>query len=201
MRARAGWIACAGLALSLAPSPARATQPIVEDKPARHATASDTSVEHLARSAEGAAFSATNTGALVGLTLMLAGIPANSGGVLLVGYGVAAAGAILGPTTGWARAGYPSRAAVGVLVRVGLVAGCIAVPLSSKTTRESELGSVAVASAALTGLVLATFEAYLECDGIGPYVRRHGAGPSALRLAPAMSPSGAPGLALLIRFP
>jgi hypothetical protein len=201
VRARAGWVASSGLALLLPLSPACATQPIVETKPSRLAAPADTNVEHLARSAEGAAFSSTNTGVLVGLGLMVAAIPANSGGVLLAGYGVATVGAIAGPTAGWARAGYPSRAGVGILVRTGLIVGCIAIPLSSQTTRESEAGAVAVASAALTGLVLATFEAYLECDGIGTYVRRHGAGPSALRLAPGLSPSGAPGLALVIQLP
>jgi len=200
LRGRAGCIACAGLALLLPLSPASATQPISEPRPSRPHAVTDTSVEHLARSAEGAAFSSTNTGVLLGLGLMVAAIPAGSGGILYAGYGVCATGAVAGPATGWARAGYPSRAGVGVLVRVGLVAGAIAIPLGSRTTRESEFGGLAVAYAGLTGLVLATFEAYLECDGIGTYVRRHGAGPPAVMLVPAASPSGAPGLALVTHF-
>jgi hypothetical protein len=201
VRAQAGWVACAGLGVLLPLSPAGATQPIVDYRPPRAASTADTSVERLAKHAESAAFTATNTGVLVGLGLMLVGIPAGSGGVFLAGYGVAAVGAIAGPTAGWSRAGYPGRGAVGVLVRTGLIAGCIAIPLSSKSTRESDTAGLVVASAALTGVVLATFEAYFECDAIGAYVRRNGTGPSALRLTPAASPSGAPGLALVIGFP
>ena len=200
MRARAGWIACAGLALLLSPTPASATQSVVGNKPARRATPADSSVEHLAASAEGAAFSATNTGVLLGAGLMLAAIPTGSAGVLYAGYGVAAVGAIVGPGAGWARAGYPSRGAGGTLLRIGLMAGCIAIPLASEATRQSESGAVAVASAALTGLTLATFQAWLECDGIGRYVRKNGAGPGTVGLVPAQSPSGAPGLAVLIHF-
>jgi len=48
---------------------------------------------------------------------------------------------------------------------------------------------------------LATLQAWLECDGIGTYVRKHGAGPGIAGLVPVQSPSGAPGLALLIDFP
>jgi hypothetical protein len=110
VRARAGWIACAGLALLLPLSRAGATQPIVEPQPPRLYAASGTSVEQFARAAEGSAFSSTNSGVLVGLGAMLAAIPAGSGGVLLAGYGVCVAGVVAGPVSGWARAGYPSRA-------------------------------------------------------------------------------------------
>ena len=200
MGAGAGWIACAGLVLLLPFSPASATQPIVERGARREPALSDTSLEQLARAAEGAGYSATNTGVLLGLGLMLAAIPTQSGGIFLAGFGVSAAGAIAGPAAGWGRAGYPVRAGVGTLVRAGLLGGCIAIPLGSRQTRESEFGGLAVASAALTGLVLATLEAYFECDGIGTYVRQHGAGPAAVGLVPAMSPGGAPGLALVTRF-
>jgi hypothetical protein len=200
VRARAAWIACAGLALFLPLSPASATQPIVETRSLRQQAVSDTSVEQLARAAEGAGFSSTNTGVLLGLGLMVAAIPAASGGILFAGYGVCAVGAVAGPAAGWARAGYPARAGVGSLVRAGLIGGCIAIPLGSRETRQSEYGGLAVAYAALTGLVLATFEAYLECDGIGTYVRRHGAGSGAVGLVPATSPSGVPGLALVAHF-
>jgi hypothetical protein len=202
MRARAGWIACAGLGLVLPLTPARATQSVVGPPAAyAHVSTDSSSVERLAQRAASAAFSATNTGVLLGAALMVAAIPANSSGVLYAGFGVGALGAIAGPTVGWSRAGYPDRAGVGALIRTGLIVGCIAIPLASGTTRESEGGAVAVASAALTGLVLATFEAYLECDGIETHVRRHGPGTGGVGLVPAQSPSGAPGLALLIRFP
>ena len=197
--ARAGWIGCAGLALLLPLSPASATQPIVAPGAPRGAAVSDTSVERRARAAESAGFSATNTGVLLGLGLMVAAIPARSGGIFFAGYGVCAAGAVAGPAAGWGRAGYPVRAGLGALVRAGLIGGCIAIPLGSRETRQSEYGGLAVASAALTGLVLATLEAYFECDDIGTYVRRHGAGPGA-RLVPATSPLGAPGLALVTHF-
>jgi hypothetical protein len=202
VRARAGWIVCAGLALVLPLEPAGATQSVV-GPPARYPSvgSDSTSVERLAQHSASVAFSATNTGVLVGAGLMLAGIPANSGGVFAAGFGVAALGAIAGPTAGWARAGYPGRAGAGALIRTGLIVGCIAIPLSSEATRASDVGAVAVASAALTGLVLATFEAYLECDGIATYVRRNGPGSSVVGLVPAQSPSGAPGLAVLIHFP
>jgi hypothetical protein len=199
MRAHGRRFACLVLLSLLPVSNAHATQAITA--PLRPAPAdADTSVAHIASLASSAGFSSTGTGVFLGLGLMLAAIPLQSGGVFFAGYGVGAVGAILGPTAGWSRAGYSGRAAVGTFVRVGIIVGCVAFPLTDKATADSDYGPVAVAGAALTGLVLASFEAYMECSAIGPYVRKHGPAWAPIALEPARSPSGAPALALVARF-
>jgi hypothetical protein len=52
----------------------------------------------------------------------------------------------------------------------------------------------------LTGVTLATLEAWYECQEIGGYVRAHGVGPGRMTLAPGLSPAGAPALAVVTRF-
>jgi hypothetical protein len=201
MRARGGWSVCAALALLATTRSATATPPITAPwQPATQTAVADTSAENVARLASSAGSSTTNTGVLAGLGLFAAGYATGSGGILLAGYGVWAAGVVAGPALGWHRAGYPGRGTVSALVRVGVLAGAIAVPLASRDTRTSEFGALVVATAGLTGLVVATFEAYGECDGIARYVRKHGPGRAGLSLAPVSTPSGAPGLALVARF-
>ena len=71
---------------------------------------------------------------------------------------------------------------------------------SSPAFNTNNTGGLAVLAGGLTGLAVATVEGYFECAAIGPYVREHGVGPAAVGLAPGLSPSGAPALALLLRF-
>jgi hypothetical protein len=59
---------------------------------------------------------------------------------------------------------------------------------------------VVVFLAGLTGLTVACVEGYVECSEVGPFVREHGPGPGRVGLGPAVSPSGAPVLALRLRF-
>ena len=180
---------------------AHATTPITQPwRPAPAAAAADAGVELIAQLASHAGLSTTTTGVLTGLGLFALGFGTSSGGIILAGYGVSAVGVTAGPALGWDRAGYAGRGAVSALVRIGILGGAIVIPLNSRRTRESEFGGLVVASAALTGLVVASFEAYYECDEIAPYVRRHGPGRLAAALLPVATPSGGLGLAWVTHF-
>lgn len=202
MRAPHALLVALGLATLLHAAPAWATPPITEAWQRRppEGAAGDTSRAAVARSASSTAFNTTNTGVLVGIVCMLGGAGAQSATTVLLGTAALGVGVIVGPSVGWSRAGYQGRAAVGVLVRVGVIGAGMAVPLASREVRESELGGLAVLAGGLTGLAVAMIEGYVECAQVGPFVRQHGPGPAAVGLAPSLSPSGAPALALVVRF-
>ena len=201
MRARSRVCMVATLAVLASAPRVHASPPITEGwRPMPRPAGTDTSVERIAQMAAHTAFSTTTTGAFAGLGLGVIGFGTRSGAILLAGFGAWTAGTIAGPALGWGNAGYGGRAAASALIRIGIIAGAIAIPLSSERTRGSELVGVALASAGLTGVVVATLEAYYESAAIEHYVRQHGPGGRKFSLVPTATRTGAPGLALVTHF-
>ena len=163
--------------------------------------APDTSLERIALEAPRAGYSTTSTGVILGLGCMAGGVGARSGGIFLTGLGVLTVGVLAGPAVGWDRAGYTNRGAVGVLVRLGILGGALAIPVANPATRHQEFTVANVIAWGLTGVAAATVEGYGECGRIAAYVRRRGPGHGVVVLVPSANPSGAPGLALVTRFP
>src|SRR5262249_27678647 len=152
----------AALVVLLAATPARATPPITQGwKPEPAVLVADTSVERVARAAQGQALSIVNTGAITGSVVMLAAIPAGSGAVFATGLAVAGVASIAGPSAGWSRAGYGSRALGGALLRTGIIVAAATWPqLAADGTGDSGEEVVAFVAGAFTGVALATLEAW-----------------------------------------
>lgn len=83
---------------------------------------------------------------------------------------------------------------------MGIIGGTVAYSFLSVRRNDTGLEAASVVLSTLTGVALATLEAWYECGEIGTHVREHGVGPALVSLEPGRSPSGAPALALVARF-
>jgi len=136
----------------------------------------------------------------VGAALMVVSLRAGSGAMFLTGLGLGAAGAVAGPASGWSHAGYSGRAAGSALLRVGIITGTVAYSIMQARGDQNEYAGLSVVLSGLTGVTLATLEAWYECQEIGEHVRKHGVGPGRLSLEARPSPAGAPALGVVTRF-
>lgn len=198
----------AALVLACLAATARASPPITEPwghEPVPKAPGVMTPSPHdaLAREPRDEAYGAVVTGTALGALCMIGSVRTGYGPGFATGLGLAAAGAVAGPALGWLRAGYPEKAALGTLFRLGILTG--AVGEAAVTTRERS-GTVSYDDLLLTGfaaVVVVTVEAFAECAMIEPHIRRHGPGGTSrsVSFGPAAAPSGAPALAVSIPLP
>ena len=128
-----------------------------------------------------------------------------SGYVALGGYGVAVAGLVLGPASGYHYGRLPRRGTLGAALRLALVVGPpLAVAWTNRERPGWEDDWHSTGMALLGGTALAATFAVYDIAVVGPMVERRNQSVAGARasLAPAVAPfSHAPGLAVRVALP
>ena len=189
--------------------PANAGSPITEFPQA----ALDTlDLENLPSPAQATRIAARNTmiPLAVGSGIFALGLasPQQTGGAFLLGTLIVAGGIIVGPAPGYMYGGVKTRGALGVTLRLGLVAATPVVVAGQPGVRGSEDAGLAVVFGAFLGLGLAALSDVWDIALVGRHVEQHNrelrarASPAtSLRVEPCVTPfAHAPGVALAARF-
>lgn len=152
------------------------SRPLPVAAPAPTTTDLTPETEALARSAQSRGLYATGGLSLFGGALLFAGASdGGDGGLQGLGLAMLGTGVLLGPSIGWAHAGYWDRAVGGAVGRTAIIGlGFSAGLVGGGRSSDGWEGLGIVLLGMTAGVCAATIEGLVECGRMGPYIRAHG---------------------------